>query len=772
MKYIIRRLLRKSVVRNWALSYLLILLIPILFSFAVYLQAENTIKEQLNESSYMVLKELRETFDPQLAFAYSLSMKIAIHPTVQELQSRNIWNDKGSPYSHVEMIQELKDNINTAPDSYVKDVSIIVHPQKTILSSFGKYTEKYNSIFVESMNIAPAEWERLIRSGSGFFALESGGMSNVLVYKQNIPFHNAQNPRISILILFDERPVARWISHLRELDLGEIYILNENNQLMLSSDDEAPLPLFDLLPEDESSVRYGNWQGNPYVLSRIHSEFLKWSYVYITPESVFTKKLNDIKWTAIWSVALSVMVASLMALFLVRSHYKPIGKIITFISSEIKSKVKQGGERNELDLIQTVIDSTIKENTEYRQRLDRQNKVLHSHIIERLLKGKLETNGAVDDLLYTMNIDTSSENFMVLIIYVEDHALNVGKHEQDETAEWTLVRFIIMNIMGEMLDRMCRQVIVEMDDWIVGLINLNVGGREHTDRCKQQLIGVIRQAQDVIEGKFRIRFSVSLSNNHRTLTNISAAYEEALNAMEYKLLLGSSKIIDFESIRGLEPKHDYSIEQEQWLINYIRAGDFKQAKELVDELFHRFSSGKTNSIEMMKLSVFDIASTVIKAADQLMKHSEQVGVKSKLNDLMNTRMITDMKEHLLSMMEEITEAINERKMNANKELIQHILDYIQNNYDRVELSVSSIADHFHRDAVYLSRYFRESYGEGLLSVICNIRLNQAKHLLCHSDRTVKEIATQIGFYNSNAFIRTFKKYEGITPGTYRELHTS
>jgi YesN/AraC family two-component response regulator len=48
-----------------------------------------------------------------------------------------------------------------------------------------------------------------------------------------------------------------------------------------------------------------------------------------------------------------------------------------------------------------------------------------------------------------------------------------------------------------------------------------------------------------------------------------------------------------------------------------------------------------------------------------------------------------------------------------------------------------------------------------------LRLAEAKKLLRETRRGIEAIATAVGYYNSAGFIRTFKKYEGITPGQYR-----
>jgi len=55
----------------------------------------------------------------------------------------------------------------------------------------------------------------------------------------------------------------------------------------------------------------------------------------------------------------------------------------------------------------------------------------------------------------------------------------------------------------------------------------------------------------------------------------------------------------------------------------------------------------------------------------------------------------------------------------------------------------------------------------MLDAINRVRLARAKELLARDGVSIAEAAVRVGYYNSNAFIRTFKKYEGITPGQYK-----
>ena len=51
--------------------------------------------------------------------------------------------------------------------------------------------------------------------------------------------------------------------------------------------------------------------------------------------------------------------------------------------------------------------------------------------------------------------------------------------------------------------------------------------------------------------------------------------------------------------------------------------------------------------------------------------------------------------------------------------------------------------------------------------MATIRRDLAISQLCHSDKSVLEIAHELGFAEASAFHRAFKKWTGTRPGEYR-----
>ena len=52
-----------------------------------------------------------------------------------------------------------------------------------------------------------------------------------------------------------------------------------------------------------------------------------------------------------------------------------------------------------------------------------------------------------------------------------------------------------------------------------------------------------------------------------------------------------------------------------------------------------------------------------------------------------------------------------------------------------------------------------------------LRLREASRLLCETDLSITEIASEAGFYDVFFFSKTFRKEKGITPSEFRKTYT-
>lgn len=73
---------------------------------------------------------------------------------------------------------------------------------------------------------------------------------------------------------------------------------------------------------------------------------------------------------------------------------------------------------------------------------------------------------------------------------------------------------------------------------------------------------------------------------------------------------------------------------------------------------------------------------------------------------------------------------------------------------------------------YFCRVFRQVTGRTPIDYLNYYRVEYAAELLCASQENVTEIALSCGFNDLSYFIRTFKRYKGVSAGTYRKQHAA
>ena len=174
----------------------------------------------------------------------------------------------------------------------------------------------------------------------------------------------------------------------------------------------------------------------------------------------------------------------------------------------------------------------------------------------------------------------------------------------------------------------------------------------------------------------------------------------------------------------------------------------------------------------MKYRMFGLINMFINAVSEISMTLEDEFIEqiSPIERLLECEDIKQFQQVANDILESINSYIEEKKQLEDRENLKDaIIKFVQDNYSDINLNVSSIAQHFGVSVSYISRYFKKHYSINLLDYIHSVRIEKAKYLMKKGNYTVEEIAHMVGYYSSVSFIRSFKKYEKITPGQYMNL---
>lgn len=83
------------------------------------------------------------------------------------------------------------------------------------------------------------------------------------------------------------------------------------------------------------------------------------------------------------------------------------------------------------------------------------------------------------------------------------------------------------------------------------------------------------------------------------------------------------------------------------------------------------------------------------------------------------------------------------------------------------LTVNTYAEKLHLTTERLVELCRESYGQSPKSIILDKKMTEAKRLLYFTDKTISQVAYQLGFDDSSYFSRLFKRKTGLSPTDFK-----
>lgn len=140
--------------------------------------------------------------------------------------------------------------------------------------------------------------------------------------------------------------------------------------------------------------------------------------------------------------------------------------------------------------------------------------------------------------------------------------------------------------------------------------------------------------------------------------------------------------------------------------------------------------------------------------------SEPSSEKNALADL-------TLKELLIRIMQsQNLKSVTDIHANINQNPFAYVISYIKANLNE-KISIEHLSDKACMSKATFYRLFKRELGVSPNDYILTEKMNKAKVLLTKPDNKVSSISHELGFADSNYFIRAFKKIVGITPGAYQ-----
>lgn len=194
--------------------------------------------------------------------------------------------------------------------------------------------------------------------------------------------------------------------------------------------------------------------------------------------------------------------------------------------------------------------------------------------------------------------------------------------------------------------------------------------------------------------------------------------------------------------------HEYYPEEEIWDIHWIAPSGYA-VKEVLEEF-------GLNKPEIFRLSEMGLLEHFFRRMHEALMGDSIFG---------NYRASGYLYDFLIEFYRIISASSSKASTNS---VIVRAIDYINIHY-KENITLKDLCTEAGVSEQHLCRLFQSTVNSRPMEYIAKRRIQAAKELLTHTDKSVEMIAEETGFCSGSYFCKLFKRYEGITATQFRRI---
>ncbi|WNQ10153.1 helix-turn-helix domain-containing protein [Paenibacillus aurantius] len=538
----------------------------------------------------------------------------------------------------------------------------------------------------------------------------------------------------------------KWVTDTALLDSGgNVLIHNGSTELKPG----LFLPMLVSSREQELLVKQQT-KGFSYRKSRFNDS---WSYVSIIDMQTLLKPARMVQTFTIVFLGLFVVAGTLISYYLSRRLYHPIQEIRTGLEAHRIDglPIQDGG--NEFDVIKRCSHTIVSRNKELSQRVGGMYPIVEEHFISKILLGEYRDSLSID--YYAKEIDFRYRpitSATVLVIEFQFYS-----HPAEPLSETT--KSFMLTELKEKIHKLSSGAIWVCLTHAERLACVLLHGSETPPDARETAETIKQLLQQP-----HYKAAIGLGTTVQGIEQLHSSYRQAAAMLKHKSLVPGVEIC---GISGKRPAGDgfLSVDEVNRIFNRYKAKDYDGLLQAACELLEAGMRNNTNAHQMKNMGV-DMLNTWIRAVESE-RGEFNISFYSELLASL-TRCVTweELRHCFHDIHAMLFRAI---QPSDRKQQFAEILAYIQEHYHE-ELSMELFAERMNMSVGHFSRLFKEEVGEKYVEYIAKLRIHRSKTYLLQTDMKIDDIAGQVGYWGRNSFIRNFRRYEGITPAKFREIH--
>lgn len=725
------------------LSYVAILIIPILVATGIYGRVWHIIRGQASRTNENLLNTVKQEIDSEIKNIQKIESRLALDSEIQNLSKKESFSIKNQQSLYY-LYDDLR--IIDVAEPLFDHVFVYFPAADKVSSSLGNMDlSLYYELYYKSDSTSLENFRSYLASQhyNDVRPITGSYGHNKLIFTMSSLNAASGEYAATIGIVMDKDQFRQKLLFGKWDEQMNIRIVDsEDNTICMDAKS-------DLLPEKT--------QKTSYIVTGVNSDAADWRYEAIIPKTLIDKEAHEIQ---IWSaVGLFICIISGfgIASYLAKKNYNPLRMLMENVAryNNSKSNDKMESGVDEYQWLNHQMESFFKEHIDTQRLLKNSRKTLKTYYLSKMMMEHCERNSQEQ-----VGIRLYSEFYAVVLLKPELKGELTAERLGEEAQ--VLRKFIIANVLSEICQKYFEVEMTEMGEREAAIIGMNIPSLDNMERLQE----CVENLQQITEESFSFSCIALLGTACRGIGGIHESYVQAQSMEEYINLL-DTPVIRYDKVKDLRFVYEYPEEMELKIIHAMKIGDEKTAGKCMMEVFDRNLSGQVKA-NTYRCLIFDMIGTLLKGAstggynhtDPEIGVLEQISVKTPVEEA---------KDKFLKCLGSICLHIRQIRAKASEDNIfsQKVEDYVNQNFTDPDLKISIASQYFRITPSYLSSLYKKQTGKSLLDFINNVRIDFAEGLL-KKGCSVADAAEQSGFRDSAGFIRAFKKKKGITPGQLKK----
>ncbi|WP_427180441.1 helix-turn-helix domain-containing protein [Paenibacillus sp. TC-CSREp1] len=750
-----------------------------------YTIASRDIEQKVRESNLQILHQTQMRVEQVLRSLQLSSIQYVNSPLVlramkQPLDSSEFQEirDLTSGFNNLQAVTSIDQAylVNLDEDWVVSMRSFGKLSDFSIRDRIGTYLTYTNSLFWVTQNKSSAKESVPVSAGMGEALTEQAqpptliSSDNVVSMVFKIPMVPTNvKPKGFLVIDIADAELSSFLS--RNPNSGDLYVLDQDQQYFLNDTNYGSK--YDQLNKNiqEKVQMSGESQGffsaevedKPVAVSYRQSPFNGWLYVSVVSLGQITAQSQKIAVVTGVATLIMLCVTGLVAIYGSRRMYSPISRLLQFTKGLDSPLPPAGRRQDEFIYIEERLSTLFSSEQTMREQMKGQHVHLQEFFMTKLLTGKIsEEDFRYQGELY--DFPTGWSHLGVLMLQID--TLEGTRYEEKDR---DLLLFAVNNIVGELLPSKIRFTPVMLDDAQVTVLASSLNDEVQLKEWMHKQADWIRER---VVTYLNLPVSIGISRAYSSIGATPRAYQESREALQGRVSLGSRIILHYEDIqpRGQMEAALYTQLRmiEDQLASALKQGDEEKTDMYFTQYLGLLADKKLHFSEYPVIMVQLLSRVYQLVQEQGGDVAEVLGEKASMAYLLKLSTLDEMTNWFRKrLFQPVIRFWREQEESQYMNIARRMIRLIEERYDR-DLSLEACAEELNFHPVYLSRVFKKEAGVNFTEYLAEYRMEKAKTWLQTTDLKIAEIAEKLNYTNPTAFIRTFRKITGTTPGKYRE----